>query len=143
MKIQGDKAISGDFTGINNGQQINGTALFTGKEFQKVVGLSAKLVVLAETNTLTLTAKWQISRDGTTWVDVANGPQNAAGVALATGTAGADTAVTRQVLCPDEIVRSAPWVRVAVVAGATNGTVNDTYAISYDYTMLSGAEIGL
>lgn len=143
MKIVGDKSISGDFSAVTAGNALAATALFTGKEFQKVRGLMAKVTVLAETNTLTLTAKWQVSRDNSTWVDVANGPQNAAGVALATGTAGADTAVTRYIMCPDDITYSTPWVRLAIVVGAVNGTVNDTYAISYDYTMLSGAEIGL
>lgn len=143
MKIAGDKHITGDFSAVTSGNALAATALFTGSDFQKVGGLMAKVVVLAETNTLTLTAKWQASRDNSTWVDVCNGPQNAAGVALATGTAGADTAVSKYIPCPNEVVRAAPWVRLAIVVGGTNGTSNDTYDIGYDYLALTGAELGL
>lgn len=143
MKILGDKAISGTFDTVVVGAAINGTALFTGLEYQEVLGLCAKVVVEAETDTVTITARWQISRDNSTWVDVAHGSQNAAGVALATGTGGGDPVVTRYVVCPDEALRAAPWVRLSLVIGGNTGAAIDTYAVSYDYTKLTGAEIGI
>jgi hypothetical protein len=99
---------------------------------QKVLGLGALVTVDAETNTLTFTAKWQVSNDGTTWVDVANGSQNAAGVALATGTAGADAPVSRMISAPDGVFG---WrkARLALVTGVATGAAADTYSIGYCY----------
>lgn len=122
---------SGDFSATTSGNAINGSAIELGDGVRsKVKALSALLTVLAETNTITLTAKWQVSNGGSTWVDLANGSQNAAGVALATGTSGADTPVSKAIAAPEAIYG---WrrARIAIVVGGTNGTANDTYAIGY------------
>lgn len=99
---------------------------------QKVRNLSALAVIDAETDTITITGKWQVSNDGSTWVDVTNGPQNAAGVILATGTAGADAAVTRCYEAPEAVYG---WrkARFAIVNGVATGAAADTYSISYCY----------
>lgn len=99
---------------------------------QKVRSLSALVTVDAETDTITITGKWQVSNDGSTWVDIANGPQNAAGVVLATGTGGADAAVTKCYPAPDAVYG---WrkARFAIVNGVVTGNTADTYAISYCY----------
>lgn len=62
--------------------------------------LSVWCTVLADTNTLTITGKWQVLDQAGNWVDVAYDAQNPAGVALATGTAGADAAVTKVIPAP-------------------------------------------
>lgn len=94
--------------------------------------LSALYVVDAETNTITLAAKWQVSADGSTWNDVANAPGNPAAVVLATGTGGADAAVTKAVPAP-EAVSGWRFARASIVVGVTTGTSSDTYTVSYNY----------
>jgi hypothetical protein len=94
--------------------------------------LSALVVVDCETSTLTMAGKWQVSNDGSTWIDAAHDPQNPAAVVFATGTAGADAAITRSFPAPDSIYG---WrkARFAIVTGAATGAATDTYAISYCY----------
>lgn len=94
--------------------------------------LTAKYVVDAETDTITIEAAWQVSIDGSTWVDLAYAPNNPAAVVLATGTAGADAAVTKVVPAPQG---ASGWrfVRAGVVNKVAEGTANDTYSISYGY----------
>lgn len=124
-------ATSGNAATLVVGSVIGGTAVDLGDNArQKVRALSALVAVDAETNTFTFAAKWQVSNDGSTWVDVANGSQNAAAVVLATGTAGADPLVTKSIPAPDAIYG---WrqARIALVTGGTTGAAADTYALSY------------
>lgn len=123
---------SGNANGVTAGGQVDGTRLHVGTQSQRVAHLSALCVVDAETNTLTMAAKWQGSNDGSTWVDVANGSQNAAGVVLATGTAGADASVTKAVPAPDSIY-GFQFARCSIVIGVTTGASADTYSIGYCY----------
>src|SRR5690606_32570380 len=95
--------------------------------------LSALVTVDAEEENITLTAKWQVSNDGATWVDAVV-PQNPANVVLATGTAGADAAVTRAIQAPD-VVYGWRYARAAIVNGAEAGTTSDTYSIGYCYEL--------
>lgn len=82
--------------------------------------LSAHINVLADTNTLTITAKWQVFDKGGNWIDVVNGSQNAAAVAMATGTAGAD-AHTLRVLPAPEAVYAYRQCRVVFTSGTGVG----------------------
>lgn len=82
-------------------QTVNGKAVIMNDVADGT--LSVWCTVLADTNTLTITGKWQVLDHAGNWVDVANEPQNPAGVALATGTAGADTAVTRVIPAPTAV----------------------------------------
>lgn len=99
--------------------------------------VSCLATVLAETNTLTLTVKFQVSLDNSTWYDVAGDAQNPANVLLATGTAGADVAVSRVFPVPPSATRW-PWLRAAVVNGVATGAVGDTYAFTFQYEPLGG-----
>lgn len=124
---------SGNANTLASGSAVNGTALLLGDNTRrKVVNLSARLSVLAETDTFTWTAKWQVSNDNSAWVDLANGSQNAAAVTLATGTAGADAAVTRVIPAPDAIY-GWKYARIVLVTGGTTGATADTYAMGYCY----------
>lgn len=117
-----DSVASGTTVGIaslNNKQVRPGT-------------LSATYLVDAETSTITVAAKWQVSADGSTWSDVAYAPNNPAAVVLATGTAGADAAVTKVVPAP-YAVHGFQFVRATVVTGGTTGTTSDTYTVTYNY----------
>jgi hypothetical protein len=126
-------ASSGNADTLAAGSTIAGSAVNLGDNArQKVKNLSALVTVDAETTSLTFAAKFQVSNDNSTWVDVAHGSQNAASVVLATGTAGADAAVTKAIPAPDAIY-GWRYARIALVtAGATGATV-DTYSLSYCY----------
>lgn len=124
---------SGDFNGILAGSEKTGNAVDVGDgQRQKIRGLSALVIALADTNTMTVTAKWEVSNDGSTWLDLANEPQNPAGVAIATGTAGADTAVTKVIPAPEAVYG---WrkARLALVVGVATGAAGDTWSIGYSY----------
>lgn len=124
---------SGTFNTLAAGSVVGGTAVMMGDNArQKVRNLSALAVVDAETDTITISGKWQVSNDNSTWVDVANGPQNAASVVLATGTAGADASVTRAFPAPDAVY-GWRYARFALTNGVVTGNTADTYAISYCY----------
>jgi len=123
---------SGNATGVAPAAQVNGNTLFVGGSVPKITHLSALVTALADTNTLTLTAKWQGSNDKSTWYDLSHDSQNPAGVALATGTAGADTAVARAVPAPDSVY-SYQFARCSLIVGVVTGTTNDTYSIGYSY----------
>lgn len=124
--------ITGNATGVAPGSAVNGRSLFMGQTDQKVDHLSALVTVDAETNTITLGAKWQGSNDASTWVDLAHAPQYPARVALATGTAGADAAVARAIPAPDSVY-GYKFARCAVVVGVVTGQTADTYSIGYCY----------
>lgn len=123
-------ASTGDFDSDAAGT-VNAGATLTMNQIEGG-SLCAEVTVDAETSTLTLSALWQVSVDGSTWMTVANGPQNAASVALATGTAGADAAVTRVIPAPDAVY-SFKHARCAVTNGVQTGTTSDTYSIKYHY----------
>jgi hypothetical protein len=122
---------SGNANGLAAGSVIAGNAIMLGDGSRiKRTFLSALITVLAETNTLTFSFKWQVSNDGSTWVDVANGTQNAGAVAIATGTSGADTAVSKVFPFPDNCL-GWKFARWALVTGGATGTSSDTYAGGY------------
>ncbi len=121
---------SGTFDGLT-ATTVGGNAVDMGDNArQKVRNLSALVTVDAETTSLTFTGKWQVSNDGSTWVDVANGSQNAAGVVLATGTGGADAAVAKAYPAPESAYG---WrkARFALTNAGAAGTTSDTYTIAY------------
>jgi hypothetical protein len=139
MKRYNISATTGTFDAIAAGSAKTGTALFLGKSYKKVANLSALVTTLAETDTITLTARWQVSNDNATFVNVSHGSQNAAGVALGTGTAGADTAVTVAIPAPDAVY-GWKFARLAIVVGVATGATVDTYSIGYVYDQLHAAE---
>lgn len=99
---------------------------------QKVRNLSALVTVDCETDTLTMAGRWEVSNDGTTWVTVTNGTQNAAGVVFATGTGGADADVVR-CFPASEAVYAWRKARFSIVTAAVTGNTVDTYSIGYQY----------
>lgn len=123
-------SVSGNLNGA-----VAGTKTAGGKVSNSRVApgtLSATFVVDAETSTITLAAGWQVSNNGTDWYDLSYAPNNPAAVVLATGTAGADAAVTKVVPAPSG---SDGWrfARAVVINGVVTGTTSDTYTISYNY----------
>lgn len=121
---------TGNINTIVAGSTVAGNTLILGDQ-PRTLGktLSALVSFTAATATLTATVKWQVSNDGTTFVDLANGPQNAASVIFATGTAAI---VTKAIPAPSEI-----WgwrmARIAIVTGVATGAAGDLYSLGYCY----------
>ncbi len=95
--------------------------------------LAALIVVDAETNGITLQADWQVSNDGSNWYACSTAPNNPATVVLATGTAGADAAVTRVVPAPLAVYSGFTYARVAITNLVQTGAAADTYSVRYAY----------
>lgn len=89
--------------------------------------LSARVYWSVFTIDMTLTGKWQMSSDNSTWRDVV-GPNNAAHVVLQTGT-GTGAKYIEAPGC----VGGVPYVRFSLVSGAASGTAGDTYSMAYNY----------
>ncbi len=123
---------TGTATGVAPGGTVTGNHVTIGGSKQRAESLSALVTVDAETDTITLAAKWQASNDTTTWVDVANGSQNAAAVVLATGTDGADASVTKVIPAPS-CIEGFKYARLAIEVGVVTGTASDTFSIGYQY----------
>lgn len=103
-------------------------------EFTARGTIGAVVEATAATSNLTVTALWQVSSDGSTWIDCAHGPQNPAGVALTTGTAAK---VTKAIPAPPNAA-GFKCLRLALVIGATTGTTGDTAKISYTGAAFTG-----
>lgn len=117
---------------------------FTGAAPQTVTGttiamdqvdkgtLSANVYALATTNTLTVTAKWQVSDDAVTFRD-AYGPNRATNVAIATGTGSAVTD-TICITAPDAVYAKR-YARLVCVSGTGSGggLGVDEASISYNW----------
>lgn len=126
---------SGNLNTVTSGTTVGGTTVMP---TQWAAGsVSCLFNVLAETNTLTITGKFQVSHDNSTWYDLAGDAQNPANVTMATGTAGADTATTRVLPVPPSAT-AWEYLRAAVVVGGTTGAAADTYAMTFQYEPLGG-----
>lgn len=123
---------------LKRGQNATGTTGIAGATGTVVTGnpvtmanvaphsLSALVTLTVETNTVTLTPKWQCSDDGSTWYDV----QGNTGT---TRTGNSTPATTSEVV---SLSRGIAWryARLAVTVGGTTAVVNkEFYAISYTY----------
>lgn len=129
---------SGNLDTLVSGSVQAGNAIFMGNIAPKLKSLSAKVAVTAATSTITLAAKWQVSNDNSTWVDVAHEPQNPAAVVLATGTA----AIVTKVIPAPEAVYGWMWARVAIVTGVTTAGATDLFAIGYNYRQVTAGDRG-
>lgn len=123
---------TGNFNGVTAGSQVAGNAIFIGNDVMRASSLSALCVLLAETNTLTLTVKWQVSNDNSTFYDCAYSISNAAATVVGTGTAGADAAVTKVFEAPASVY-GWKYVRVCFVVGVATGAAGDTYTYGYNF----------
>ena len=97
--------------------------------------LYAKVYAKATTSTLTLTGKWQVSQDGSTWIDVVPF-NNAASVILVTGTGSAVTA-TKAFDAPSA-AHGAKYVRFALVSGVGVGAGLSVDEVSVTYGYANG-----
>jgi hypothetical protein len=125
---------SGDLDGNADGVTEGGTGVSTGN--MALSSVSCLFVVDAETNTLTIEGKFQVSDDNTTWFDLAPA-HNPANVVLATGTGGADPAISRVLDVPDSAL-GWRFVRAAVVSRVVAGNTADTYAFTFHFRKETG-----
>lgn len=126
-------AISGSAPQVVNGKTVammhpqgnTGSAVETGS-------LSAKVILRITANTLTITGKWQVSANGSDWLN-ATGPNNAANVVLATGTG--TIATTTLVVSAHDACYGHLYSRYVLTSGVASGggAGVDEVAISYNY----------
>lgn len=121
------QAVTGDFASDAAGTQKSGATLLVLNVSKGT--LSALVTVEAETDTLTITGKWQVSNDAVTFVD-AVAVNNAGQVVLVTGTAGADGPASKAVEAPSTVL-GWRYARYVVTNGVATGAVTDTYSIGY------------
>lgn len=92
--------------------------------------LSARFELDVETNTLTVAAGWQVSMDGSTWVEHLASYLNApTRVVLGTGTGGADPAKDFSINCPPGW-EGWEYVRPTLVTAGAEGLAADTYTVT-------------
>lgn len=119
---------SGTLNTLVAGSVVNGSSVVLGDSVRaKLKMLSAVVGGTAATATLTIAGKWQVSNDNSTWVDLANGAQNAASVVLATGTSAA---FVKAIPSPD-CIYAYPFARFSLVTGVATGAAGDLYSIGY------------
>lgn len=92
--------------------------------------LCAEVDVTAATSSLAVYLKWQVSHDNSTWIDVLNGPQNPAAVALVTGTA---SKITRAVEAP-AAVYGYSYARAVLYSGGATGSAGDAVGVGYNWS---------
>lgn len=127
-------AATGNLDTIVAGASVGGTSYPTNEI--AIDTLSCQFVVDAETDTLTIACHWQVSHDNSVWYDIK--PSNGAGyVAQATGTMGADAAVSVVLEAPTGVL-GWEYVRPAVKVGVVTGTTNDTYSMQVCYRKFNG-----
>lgn len=97
--------------------------------------LVANVTTNITTTSLQMLTKWQVSQDGSTWVDLyaENGVAN---VRVAAAGTGSLVSTSYAQALPFNI--SHPYVRLAVVASAATGTANDTAVVSYNFRRRQG-----
>ena len=125
---------------VEGGTVAAGTVVKIGPEWQKVANLSALVTVDCETNGMTMAGVWQVSDNGTDWVNATPG-NNAANVTIATGTSGSDASVTVAIAAPNSVY-AWKFARLALINGSQTGGATDTYSIGYCYRKLTGVERG-
>lgn len=128
--VNGGQVKTGNLDTLVAGTITGGNAL--AMQNVEIGSLSATVTVDAETNTITIAALWEVSQDNSTWLRCSGAPNNPAEVVLATGTAGADAAVTRVVPAPPAVY-GYRFARCSVLNGVATGGASDTYSIGYNY----------
>ncbi len=127
--VNGAQSTSGNLD-TNAAGTIEGGPSFLMQKAEKGT-LSATVTVEAETTSLAAFAVWEVSNDASTW-RLALPTNGAAYVALATGTAGDDAAVTR-VIPANDATYGWRYARCSIQNTGATGAATDTYTIAYNY----------
>ncbi|MDP9148520.1 MAG: hypothetical protein M3O36_01050 [Myxococcota bacterium] len=89
------------------------------------------------TTSLTVTAKWQVSNDGTNWIDLLTKNSAANVQKAATGTGSLVT--TQFVMSLDGVNPAFPYLRAAVLSAGATGGAGDSCTIAYNFRKRSVA----
>lgn len=127
------KAVTPAATGFTGAapQTVAGAALDSGLAS---ITIGARVYCKATTNTLTLTAKWQVlDNDGSTWIDVVES-NNPANVIMVTGT-GSAVISTKMISAPLSVTSGSRQCRVLVTSGVGvgAGAGSDEAQVTYDF----------
>ena len=95
--------------------------------------LSAMVETNLTTATITATTKWQVSNDGTQWLDLL-GKNCAANVTKAAAGSGGLT-TTQYAQAFDGVNPGFPYLRIAVLVGVVTGGAGDSVTCSYNYRL--------
>lgn len=124
-------AVTGNLNTVVAGTSTSAAGLVMRTGRYEPGSLSCEFALLAETNTITLEGRWEVSDDNSTWVDMP--VQNAEAVTvLGTGTAGADSTVTKSLPAP-RAAEGYKYVRPVVVNRVVTGASVDTYSMTIRY----------
>lgn len=123
---------TGDATGVGAGSVVSGNVVQMGNVGRRLVDLSALVNVTANTSGLTMSPKWKVSADNSTWYEVAD-QVNSAVVALATGASGGGDVNGQKVIPAPSAIKGWQYARMDVEIGGETGTTNDVYSIGYTY----------
>jgi len=113
---------SGTFSGTAAAGTKNGTAVPVNDVEDGT--LSAYLAVAIVTSSFTITPKWMVSQDNSTYLAIEDQNNTAVTAISATETT---------VLEAPKASAGWPYTRLTLVAGGTTGTTGDTYEVSYTY----------
>ncbi len=93
--------------------------------------LVANVTTAITTSTIVLTASWQVSQDGTTFVPIFSGTGAAYTNSSAAGTGSLVTSTFS--LAAPFAASAYPYARCVLTNSVTTGGAGDTYVVSYNY----------
>lgn len=117
-------------SGVTAGSVAGGPVLALAANDAECDSLVANVSVGLTTSTATVTTKWQVSNDNSTWLDL-KGLNSPAAVTVAAAGTGSLVTTAYAHACPINV--SYPYVRLAVQMGVATGAAGDNVVISYNY----------
>jgi tetrahydromethanopterin S-methyltransferase subunit E len=117
-------------TGVLAGVTTGGPTLALAAAAPEPNSIVANVSVGSTTSTITIATKWQVSNDGSTWLDLKGMNAPALVAVAAAGTGSIVTTAYAQAL---QMNPGYPYVRLAVLSGVATGAAGDTVTISYNY----------
>lgn len=133
--------LTGDATGVGAGSVVSGNVVHMGNRGSFKTDLSAYVNVTANTSGLTMSPKWKVSDDNSTWYEVAD-QVNSAVVALATGASGGGNVNGAKVIPAPSAIKGWQFARMDVEVGGATGTTNDVWSVGYSYRMHRSGSAG-
>jgi len=120
--VQLGSASTGTFSAASSGDTKNGTSINMNDVEDGT--LSAYLVATIATGSVTITPRWRVSKNNSTFYTIKD-QNNVAKTAI--------SATETVVLEAPKAVAGWPYSRLSLVVGGSTGTTGDTYDIRYSY----------
>lgn len=124
--------LTGNATGVAAGSVVSGNVVHMGNRSSFKGDLSAHVNVTANTSGLTMSPKWKVSSDNSTWYELVD-QANTAVVALATGASGGGDVNGSKVISAPSAIKGWQFARMDVEIGVATGTTNDVWSVAYTY----------